>query len=201
MARRNDHSRKELEALALESAIDIVKKEGLQALTARHLAQTIGYTPGTLYNLFGSMDGLFFLINGLTLDRLHKAIANAAFSPAANGLVETLKIMARTYMKFAHENKALWLMVFHPSVLQEEKAPDWYRQKVKDEFVPLEQALSPLFEGRNAHQKALAARVLWSSVHGICLMQITGKIDLISDEDAHTMSDYLIENFIKGLSV
>jgi AcrR family transcriptional regulator len=58
MARRSDHSRDELYNLAMTAARDIVRREGMAALTARGLATAIGYSPGTLYNLFDSLDEL-----------------------------------------------------------------------------------------------------------------------------------------------
>ena len=52
MARRSDHSREELYDLALESARVIAEIEGLRGLAARRIARDIGYTVGTIYNLF-----------------------------------------------------------------------------------------------------------------------------------------------------
>lgn len=200
MARRNDHTREDLEKLALKAATDIVKKRGAAALTARTLAHAIGYTPGTLYNVFGSMEGLYFKMNGITLDRIHEAVNGPGANLKKTELKKTLKSMAQAYMEFAYANSALWLMVFDHRFAAAEKAPEWYRQKVKDQFTPLENALSPLFTGKSAREKTIAARVLWSSVHGICLMHMTQKISLVSDDSALSMSDYLIENFVKGLS-
>ena len=56
MARRSDHSREELYELALEKAGEIAEKEGLRGLTARGVAREIGYTIGTLYNIFEDLD-------------------------------------------------------------------------------------------------------------------------------------------------
>ena len=39
-------------------------------LTARKVAQAIGYAPGTLYNLFRNRDEMILHLNGRTLDRL-----------------------------------------------------------------------------------------------------------------------------------
>ena len=47
MARRSDHSREELYDLALSAAREIAEAEGLRGLTARRIAEKIGYTPGS----------------------------------------------------------------------------------------------------------------------------------------------------------
>lgn len=69
MARRPDHSRDELYALAMNAARGIVERDGIRGLTARNIATAIGYSPGTLYNLFDNLDDLALQINGATLAR------------------------------------------------------------------------------------------------------------------------------------
>ncbi len=71
MARRKDHSREELKDLILQAAWKIVGAEGYEGLTARRVAAEIGYAPGTIYNLFASMDDLCQQLCGRTLDDLY----------------------------------------------------------------------------------------------------------------------------------
>lgn len=200
MARRSDHTREELEHLIADTAERIVLAEGFTALTARRIAKEIGYTPGTLYNIFGSMDGIYLAVNARTMDKLLEALTRPERTPPGAPPEERLRIMAGLYMDFAHENKALWLMLFEYALTGEADLPVWYQDKVQTLFMPLEEILAPLFAGKEcSREHKMAARVLWSSVHGICLMRETGKIPLISGETPYAMSDYLIENFINGL--
>ena len=68
MARRSDHSREELYALILDSARSIVEEDGFSGLTARRVASSIGYAPGTIYNLFSNLDDLILHLRGKVLD-------------------------------------------------------------------------------------------------------------------------------------
>lgn len=201
MARRSDHSREELENLIIDAAKNIVINGGFQSLTARRIAKDIGYTVGTLYHVFGSMDGICFAVNKQTLDLLFHDLSNPTHYSNTADLSENLKAMTKIYMDFAHDNNALWLMIFNHALPQGEKSPDWYRQKVKSLFGPLEQILSPLFPEGKEHEKSLAARVLWSSIHGICYMEETQKTPLISDQSAIEMAYYLIDHFIEGIKL
>ena len=79
MGRRSDHSRDELYTMALAAARKIAEKEGLRGLTARRIAREIGYTVGTLYNLFDNLDGLIVHLNGTTLDTLYEAVTGQRF--------------------------------------------------------------------------------------------------------------------------
>ena len=71
MARRSDHSRPELTRLALDAARGIVVKDGITALSGRKIASEIGYTVGTLYQIFDDMDDLVERMNAETLAHLY----------------------------------------------------------------------------------------------------------------------------------
>jgi AcrR family transcriptional regulator len=87
MARRSDHTRDELHRLALDAARRITEREGLRGLRARQIARDIGYTIGTLYNLFEDLDDLILHLNGETLDAL---FATCSRAPAGKGTVADL---------------------------------------------------------------------------------------------------------------
>ena len=199
MARRSDHTREDLKSITLEIAKKIVENEGFSKLTARRIAKEIGYAPGTIYNIFGSMDGLYFSLSEQTLDSLLQKLSDSSLYSQEAGTAENLKIMAKEYMGFAKNNKQLWLMIFNHTLPQGEDAPEWYSDKVKNLFIPLEKLLDPIFDKDQSREKTTAARVLWSSVHGICFMDETDKMTLISNESSLDLAYYLIDNFISGI--
>ncbi|HEV3447204.1 MAG TPA: helix-turn-helix domain-containing protein, partial [Gemmataceae bacterium] len=68
MARRSDHTREELKDLAIQAAIALIEADGIGQFSARQVAARIGYTVGTLYNVFGSYDELLLNVNARTVD-------------------------------------------------------------------------------------------------------------------------------------
>ena len=64
MPRRSEHSREQLRALALDAVLAIAERDGPQAVSARKVAQEIGYAPGMLYYLFEGMRIFSIFING-----------------------------------------------------------------------------------------------------------------------------------------
>ena len=58
MARRTDHSREELEALIVKVSRNIISEQGLSQLSTRKIAAEIGYSPGTIYNVFSDLDAV-----------------------------------------------------------------------------------------------------------------------------------------------
>ena len=68
MARRNDHSREQIQQMAIAAAISILNEEGLANLSTRKVASEIGYTVGTLYLVFRNLNELLLHVNAATLD-------------------------------------------------------------------------------------------------------------------------------------
>ena len=58
MGRRSDHSRAELRDLILEAGETLMAESGLSGFSAREVAKRVGYTIGTIHNVFGNVDGL-----------------------------------------------------------------------------------------------------------------------------------------------
>lgn len=200
MARRSDHTRKELKELILEKSAALIEEDGYEGLSARRIAAEIGYAPGTIYNLFRSMDDICLHLNALTMDALYDVLSAPVCNNPRKSPVKNMEAMAAQYMAFARANRSRWLMLFHYRLKGGAPAPAWYRKKTDRLFEPLETLLAPLFSRSRARQRVLAARVLWSSVHGLCFLQETGKIPPIGGKaDADAMASFLIGTFVAGI--
>lgn len=132
MARRKDHSREELTHMILDAAAQLVQAGGAPALTARALGAAIGYAPGTVYNVLGSMDDVAMRLNARTLAMLYARVFAASKDSGAGGptagnergraavkdtghgndLTARLLTLAMEYRAWAHENPDLWLFLF-----------------------------------------------------------------------------------------
>lgn len=200
MARRSEHSRPELENLMLEQAHRIVGESGFEGLTARKLAESVGYTPGTIYNVFHSMDDLYLRLNGHTLDILYGVLNGPACNDPRQPSVANIKAMAAEYKEFCNQYKPYWLMLFTHRLPEGQAAPLWFTEKIERLFEPLERLLQDFYGPGEEQQHKMAARVLWSSVHGLCFLALTGKFRLVGDDTTiNAMMDYLIENFVAGI--
>ncbi len=194
MARRSDHSREELYDMALEAARQIAEKEGLRGLKARRIAREIGYTIGTLYNLFEDLDDLIIHMNGRTLDDLYEALANVQL----DGEPETaMRALAEGYIEFVDDHPKVWSVLFEHRLPEPRQPPDWHHEKILRLLGLVEQALGPLFPPGRETERHHAARVLWSSLHGICSLESAGK--LVASETVPALADTLVSCFLAGL--
>ena len=194
MARRSDHNRQELYSIILTAAHDIAEKEGLRGLTARRIADKIGYAPGTIYNVFVNLDDLIFHLRGETLDELHDYILPGLI----DGQPEAILInIANNYISYVCEHPRLWSLMFEHRYTDDVVVPEWYHKKTLRLLSLVEKALTSFFSKNQKDEQLHHAQVLWASIHGICSLQIEGK--LVMKEPAEAMVQSLITKYVKGL--
>ena len=194
MARRKDHSHDQLHEMALDAAREIAEEEGFRGITARRIAKQIGYSPGTLYNVFENLEDLIVHLNVDTLDALYKVCSVA---PAKEDPAEALKSLARIYIQFTDEHPRLWSLLFERSMPHGDQLPDWYLKKVRQLLGLVEDAIAPLFPSGREVERLHSARVIWTGLHGICSLSASGSI--AKDETPTALADTLITNYITGL--
>lgn len=198
MARRSDHNRDELYDMALSAAGLIVRQDGFHSLTARNVAERIGYSVGTLYNIFKNLDDLILHLNGQTLTVLGEKLGAVAISGKPEADVNA---MLHVYLGFVEDQRPLWEMLFLHRLPAGQKAPDWYYGKVATVLGPLEEALAPIFLLDQRGEARQAARVLWASLHGIQTLALDGKLDLVSGDSVRALAESLVDNYLTGLRV
>jgi len=196
MARRNDHSREEIREMALTAAEKIVSEQGYKGLSARKVASAIGYTVGTLYLVFDNLNDLILQVNGRTLDRLHaQMVKEQAQYPDAR---ERLLQLGHTYIRFADEYPHCWEMIFDHRSAEGQGMPEWFQEKVARMFALVEAGLEPLAKHHSPQEIAHAARALWGGVHGICILAITHKLDVVGVDSVQDLTQSLMSNYLRG---
>lgn len=188
MARRSDHSREELHAMILDAAREIVERDGLAGLTIRRIGGAIGYSPGTLYNLFDDLDDIVIQVNGMTLDAVADTLAAI---PPSDDPEATLRAIVVAYVCFVERQPLLWTLLFQVPLT------DRNHHRVDRLFTILEGALDLLLDSQSPKAKRDAARVLWSGVHGMCALATEGAV--LSWDEVRRLAIDLVTNYVAGL--
>ena len=127
MGRRSDHTRGELEALFIEEGWRQLEEVGLARFSARDVAKQIGYSIGTLYNVFQSYDGFLLAINARTL----ALWAGDLRERLAQGGADRIASLVRGYFAFAAEHPRSWIAIYEYRV-SGGASPDWYQALVAE---------------------------------------------------------------------
>jgi AcrR family transcriptional regulator len=193
MARRSDNTRIELKEKAIEAGIALLAEGGVEALTARAIAQRIGYTVGTLYNIFEDLEDITLHLNASTIAQMH-----AALLPLAQGSQapeKRLLALARGYGDYALTHPARWHLLH--AAHYSRPLPDWYRAEIQRPFVMVETLLAEL--GIAATEIPIAARTLWAGLHGICALHAHQKLSHTNAEPMHTLMEHFAIHYVRGL--
>ncbi|KAF3979657.1 MAG: TetR/AcrR family transcriptional regulator [Methylococcales symbiont of Iophon sp. n. MRB-2018] len=195
MARRSEHSQEEIKEMVLNAAETIVIDEGFSELKVRKVAMGMGYTVGSIYMAFDNLSDLVMQIKGRTLDDIAEQLLQVQTEGNAEKNIIDLAI---AYQTFAGQNFNRWSMIFEHRLAEDELLPDWYQEKVNLVFSLVDLQFQRLSTKQDKEQSRLAARALWSGVHGICILSLSGKTDLLGMSSIENTVNLLVEGFING---
>ncbi len=190
MARRKDHTREELRELAIEAGTELVRNNGVGALTARNVAKAIGYTPGTLYNLFENIQGLVAAINARTLQGLAEDIE--AQIQRCKTPESKLARICQLYIQLQDAEPKLCTLIFATPL---ENMTEDFGTAVHAVFDQVTEAIRPLSKNDTAARQD--AKILWSTLHGICLLHQNGKLDVTEPDPPEQLVKRFLAQFLK----
>ncbi|HEX8241093.1 MAG TPA: TetR/AcrR family transcriptional regulator [Allosphingosinicella sp.] len=179
MGRRSDHSRAELERMIVLEGHRQLAEAGFSRFSAREVAKRIGYSIGTIYNVFGSHDRLILAINTRTF-RLWADHLRARLGSADGDRIRTL---VEGYFSFARENPNLWMAIYDHRLPPDVAMPPEYQAERGEltEIVTSEVA-KVLPEPARAGAPRLA-RSLIATVHGHCTLALNGTFALMGESN------------------
>ncbi len=175
------------------AALELMAEGGIEAVKARTLAGKVGVSVGSVYNLFGNVDGVIEQACGSLFERLaalgeaRKAEIGKEFSEKlARGEVSdspsqrlrhALLALSGLYIDFVTDNENSWagLLAFNRARPVGDAA-DWYLDRQSSLIGLLGDLLdgAPGMEDDNKRQAT--AWALWSAVHGIVTLSYVGQV-------------------------
>lgn len=198
MGRRSTHTPEQLRQLILDAAQAIIEANGLAGLSAREIARRIGYSPGTIYNMFQNLDDVVLHIEARILDSLDERLQAAL---ADGKPEEQVSRLAEAYLSFTQERPKLWNLLFEHYMPADSQTPAWYQQKLEILMSRVETAMGPLFPAGADMDRHRAARVLWAGVHGITSLATANKLSNVTTEAANLLVRDLISNYLAGVAL
>lgn len=194
MSRRARHNSNDLRELFIDSTTGLISEHGLSAVSARTIARKIGYTAGSLYNVFQDLDDLLLLTEARQLERLHVALQEARQGKSGE---DAIRALADVYLNFCIDNARLWNLVVVHQTGPKKSLPPWYAEKLDALAAVFDEALGSLMA--DPEQRAENARSLWAMVHGFVSLVISGKAPNIRKDASRNMMEGIVSAYLKGL--
>ena len=179
MGRRSDHSRPELREMIVAEGHRQMEEVGFARFSAREVAKRIGYSIGTIYNVFGSYDQLILAINGRTLD-LWLDYLEARLEHAGG---DRLRLAIGAYFEFAVVHRHAWAALYDFRLPDDEEPEEAYQAKLTAIIAVVEREVRAALPPVHAHEAPALTRSLLATVHGHCFFTLNGTFRLLGESD------------------
>ena len=179
MGRRSDHTPAELRELLVRQGHKLMAEVGYPQFSGREVARRAGYSVGTIYNVFGSLDGLLAAINTRTFvlwaQELRRSLDQSGEDRIAS-LVEG-------YFAFALENPLTWSAIYEHRVPEGQGLPEADLEGRATLTLIVEEEVVKALPKNTDLDVARYARSLIATVHGHCSYVVSGSFALLEETD------------------
>jgi AcrR family transcriptional regulator len=156
--------------LITTTARKLAEAEGWDAVTTRRLSTEIEYSQPVLYKHFPSMDAVVASVAVQGFGELADVLC-AARRGATDGR-EALARVANAFIRFAHDNPALFDAMFTRATTLRFAAPDTPAE-LNAAFSELRAAVDLVAGNRDTDT---LAEVVWTALHGLVTLDRTGRL-------------------------
>ena len=184
-----------LRARAIDEARVLMREGGPEAVKARAVAQALGVSVGTVYNLFGHLGELVLALNGQVYDALYEAVTAGRAAAAAEGADASgqMVALARAYLRFVAENSQLWGGVLAYNRASREAPPVWYRKKELALLGVIAETIAGFPGAEDEARRDIATRALWAAVHGIVTISVARGGLIAPEDEVQAQMDLVVE--------
>lgn len=163
-------------------------------MTARRLAKAVGYTPGTIYNLFDSLPDVLWQVNRAHFARIAGLFSNL---PGATPQ-DRLRALAARYLDLVEAEPTLFRSLFE-GPRRSEEFPDWYLRAIDglidltaSELMSVAPDMPPVIAQREA-------AALFAAIQGLAQLRAGGRLDLLTDASAKELADILVVRILRDV--
>jgi AcrR family transcriptional regulator len=193
-----DTPRQRRRLVLLRAVEAVIAEDGLAEVQARRIALAAGCSVGTLYNVFGDIDGLILAANERTLADLGRVLTAAGRRTAGGDLGTRLMALAITYLDFATANQNRWRAVFEHRLPEARHAPPSYREDRRRLLALIETQLDGAI--KDPISRSTAAYALFASVHGIVMLALDAKLDPFDPVTCEGRIRFVVDSVVRGLT-
>jgi AcrR family transcriptional regulator len=152
---------------------------GFARFSAREVAKRIGYSIGTIYNVFGTLDRLMLAINtrtfGLWADHLRSRLEDTE--------TDRIRALVEGYFSFARDNMNLWMAIYDHRLPPDSAMPEELEQQRSELTEIVTREVAAALPERVRDSAPRLARSLIATVHGHCTFALNGTFQLMGEAE------------------
>jgi AcrR family transcriptional regulator len=156
----------------------LMAETGFAGFSAREIARRVGYSIGTLYNVFGSLDHLLIAINSRTFelwtDYLREQVDHSRG--------DRIRALVEAYFGFAREHSKLWMAIYDHRLPPGIAMPDRDMKKRRALTQIVFDEVARQLPSRSEGEIEQLARSMIATVHGHCTYELNGSFALMGEK-------------------
>jgi len=154
-----------------------ISEVGFARFSAREVAKRIGYSIGTIYNVFGNHDMLIIAINARTLT-VWRAHVEARLAGMAQ---DRLRVLVEAYFEFALLHRHAWTALYDHRLPDDVSAPEYYLDHIRALTEIVRDEITAALPPERRDQAHELTRSLLATVHGHCFFTLNGTFALLGE--------------------
>jgi AcrR family transcriptional regulator len=179
-----------LRASLIEAAGRIVESKGLEALSLREAARSVGVSHAAPYRHFADKEAL---VAALATDAFERLLDRLQTVPPGGEAVERLVALAVAYVGFARDEPGRFQLMFHREARDRDKYPELYAAAIRAYELNAAAVAAVLPPGSDV---ALAAEAAWALVHGIANLMLERQLDPLPPERVAALARQLVHGLL-----
>ena len=176
MPRKNMFTREQI----VSSALELVREQGMEALTARGLGEKLGASSKPIFSWFRSMEQ----VQAAVMEAADQVYQTYLKSGMQEGKYPPFKAAGMAYIRFAKEEKQLFQLLF-----MRDRSHEPHQEKEGAEVAALMTELVQKNAGLNEQSARMLYLENWIYVHGIASMIATGYLEFDEADISVMMTD------------
>ena len=176
MPRKNMFTREQI----VSSALELVREQGMEALTARGLGEKLGASSKPIFSWFRSMEQVQAAVTEAA-DQVYQTYLKSGMQ---EGKYPPFKAAGMAYIRFAKEEKQLFRLLF-----MRDRSHEPHQEKEGAEVAALMTELVQKNAGLNEQSARMLYLENWIYVHGIASMIATGYLEFDEADISVMMTD------------
>lgn len=184
--KKSNYHHGQLRPALIDSALVILKEQGIEALSLRGLAKATGVTQAAPYSHFRDKDELLAAVAETGFQRL--ALQMAEDATGLRNTQERIEKLMTSYIRFALENRPLFQLMFSRELSQMKNYPTLAMTAGKS-YALISATLSKRANAP-AEDTPFLTVAIWSLCHGLTTLIIEDKINL-KQFGAETLEEFV----------
>ena len=161
-----------LRAALLKSALFLIATEGGSALSLRGVAAHAGVSGSAPYRHFRDREALLAALASLGFEKFVERLEKARSATKAS---EEMNALARAYLTFAMENRALYLLMFTDNDLTV-REDETLTNRSEAAFLLLQSAVMRRLSCQTATEARYYSTAIWAALHGAAMLSLDGRL-------------------------